>query len=474
VVAVSLVDADAIDREHQTQEKLVQESVEQKKKQNEKYKEEMMEGAEGDEVSISGSKAVAGMFASSSAQPKDETPSRPPLDVQKQRQLEVLKEKMKELDLDVDEDAITRETETQERLVRRSVEGNKKQKEDCNEEMEGAEEDTDESKTNEEAQPRRNRIINMMGSVGLLPSWKEPSGDDETIEEASPQQSGESTDMPTMESSDGNEKAKIDTVADKEGKQAEDTAGKPTSGLFGGFFSGSSSNETKQQKPTVEKGSDDPIKGADQSGQKDHSHSTTKEPQEVHSGRQSEDKGAQKTAARGLLSFFRGPKGEKKETKDQAEETPVVAAEDNNAREDGTPAHQAEKRSESEEKMTDGETEDAILTDGKQSEPKEAEKPNGGLFSFFLGPKAEKKDIKEQESVEATEEQGGSKLDPEPAQTEPAATERSGTNGTDGASRKRSTFASREARRARVLGKMRDLEELIEEARFRSKSASCA
>jgi hypothetical protein len=101
--------------------------VEQKKKENEKYKEEM-EGAEGNEVSTSGSKAVAGMFASSISGQPEETLSSPPLDVQKQRQLEILKEKMKELHLDVDEDAITRETETQERLVQRSVEENKKQK----------------------------------------------------------------------------------------------------------------------------------------------------------------------------------------------------------------------------------------------------------------------------------------------------------------------------------------------------------
>jgi hypothetical protein len=302
----------------------------------------------------------------------------------------------------------------------------------------------------------------MGSSFGLLPSWKEPSGDDdEALEEASPQQSGESTNMPTMEFSDGNEKAKMDTVADKKGKQAD--TGKPTSGLFG-FFAGSS-NETKQQKPIVEKGSDAQIKGADQSDQKDHSHS--KEPQEVNPGRQSEDKGARKIASRGLLSFFLGPKGEKKETKDQAEEETPDAAGEDKAREDGT-ADLVERASESEQTLTNGETEDAVA--GKQSEPKEAEKPKGGIFSFFRGPKAEKKDTKEQESVEASEEQG-SKLDPESAKTGPT-TESIGINGTDGASRKRSTFASREASRARVLAKMRDLEELIEEAR--SKSARAA
>jgi hypothetical protein len=348
------IDEDAIDRENQTQEKLVQESVEQKKKQNEKYKEEM-EGAEGTEDSTSGSKAVAGLFTSSSTL-LEETLSSPPLDVQKQRQLE---EKMAELHLDVDEDAITRETEARERLVQGSEEENKKQKENSNEEMEDLE-DTDESNTNEEPQPKRNIIINLMvGSVGLLPTWKEPSADDEALEEASPQQSGESTDMPTMESSNGNEKAKVDTVADKEGKQAD--TGKPASGLFG-FFAGSS-NETKQRKPTVEKGSDAQTKGADQSDQKDQSQS--KEPQEVNSGRQSEDKGAQKVAAGGILSFFLSPKGEQMETKDQAEETPDAAAEDN-AREDGTSA-QAEKGSESEENLMNGETEDAVA--GKQSEP---------------------------------------------------------------------------------------------------------
>jgi hypothetical protein len=430
--------------------------VEQKKKQNVKYK-EVMEGTQGTDESTSGLKAVAGMFASSRTL-LDETLSSPPLYVQQQRQLETLKEKVKELHLDVDEDAIMRETGAQERLVQRSVEENKKQKGNSNEEMEGAE-DADESKTNEEAQPRRNSINNLMGSsFGLLPSWKEPSGDDEALEEASPQQSGESTDMPIMESSDGNEKAKVDTVADKKGKQAD--TGKPTSGLFG-FFAGSS-NETKQQKPNVEKGNDAQTKVADQSDQKDQSQS--KEPQEVNSGRQSEDKGAQKTANGGLLSFFLGPKGEKKETKDQAE-TPDAAAEDN-AREDGTPA-QAENGSKSEETLTDEETEDAVA--GMQSEPNETEKPKGGLFSFSLGPKAEKKDTKEQESVEATEEKC-SKLDPASSQAEPT-TESIGIDDTNGASRKESTFVSREARRAIVLAKMRDLKELMEEARPKSASA---
>jgi hypothetical protein len=222
-----------------------------------------------------------------------------------------------------------RETGAQERLVQRSVEENKKQKGNSNEEMERVE-DTDESKTNEEAQPRRNSINNLMGSsFGLLPSWKEPSGDDEALEEASPQQSGESTDMPTMESSDGNEKAKVDRVADKKGKQAD--TGKPTSGPFG-FFAGSS-NETKQQKPTVEKGSDAQTKGGDQSDQKDQSHS--EEPQDVNSGRQSEEKGAQKTADGGLLSFFLGAKGKKKESedhskqKDEQDEKPSGDSKDN-------------------------------------------------------------------------------------------------------------------------------------------------
>jgi hypothetical protein len=152
----------------------------------------------------------------------------------------------------------------------------------------------------------------------------------------------------------------------------------------------------------------------------------------------------------------------KKQNEKVKEEIPDAAAQDN-AREHGTPA-QAEKGTESEEKLTNGEKEDAGA--GKQSEPKDAEKPKGGLFSFFLGQKAEKeaekKDTKEPESVEATEEQG-SKLNPESAQTEPTTESIDNINGTDEASRKR--FASREARRARVLGKMRDLEKLIEEAR---------
>jgi hypothetical protein len=393
------VDEDAINRENQTQEKLVQESVEQKIKQNEKCKEEM-EGAEGTEESTSGSKAVAGMFASRSAQP-EETPLSPSLDVQKRLQTELLKEKMKELHLDVDKDAITRETEAQERLVRRSVlEENKKQKENSNEEMEGAE-DTDESKTNEEAQLRRNNIINLTGSVGLLlPSWKEPSSgdDDEALEEASPQQSGESTDMPTVESPDGNEKPKVDTVSDKEGKQA--ATGETTSGLFG-FFAGSS-NQTKQQKPTVEKESDAQIKEVDQLDQKVQSHS--KEPQEIKSGRQSEDnKGAQKTADGGrLLSFFLGPKGEKKETKDQAEETPDPTAEDN-AREDGTPG-QTEKGSESGENLTNGETEYAVAS-GDDEALEEASPQQSGESTDM--PTVESPDGNEKPKVDTVSDKEG-------------------------------------------------------------------
>jgi hypothetical protein len=63
----------------------------------------------------------------------------PSLDMQKRRQIELLKEKMKELHLDVDEDAIDRENQTQEKLVQESVEQKKKQKVRYKEEMEGAE-----------------------------------------------------------------------------------------------------------------------------------------------------------------------------------------------------------------------------------------------------------------------------------------------------------------------------------------------
>jgi hypothetical protein len=55
------------------------------------------------------------MFASNSSLP-EETLLSPPLDVQKRRQTELLKEKMKELHLDADEDAIDRENQTQEKL----------------------------------------------------------------------------------------------------------------------------------------------------------------------------------------------------------------------------------------------------------------------------------------------------------------------------------------------------------------------
>jgi hypothetical protein len=64
------------------------------------------------------------MLASSSA-PPEETLLSPSLDVQKRRQTELLKEKMKELHLDVDENAIDRENHRHEARVQESVEQKK-------------------------------------------------------------------------------------------------------------------------------------------------------------------------------------------------------------------------------------------------------------------------------------------------------------------------------------------------------------